>query len=157
MFGLFIQAIKGADILAWGSTETPDSAGNYKVFMPDFWGDHPQDLTNFPPKTPQQRQAVMEFMTGPANPQTVLSSMEPLHAAFQKHSPEIRTWSIVGFCWGVKMAALMTTAGTKYRAAAGCHPSLMDVQDAKQITVPFCVLPSQDENPEVSARSPSTA
>jgi dienelactone hydrolase len=150
VFGLFVQAIKGADILAFGSTETADDAGEYKVFMPDFWGDHPQDLSIFPPKTPKQRQQVYDFMTGRGNPQTVLPSMNPLHEAFQKSSPQIKSWSIVGFCWGVKMCALMTAADTKFKAAAGCHPSLMDVGDAKKVSVPFCVLPSQDEDPEVS-------
>ncbi|KPI34559.1 uncharacterized protein AB675_11191 [Cyphellophora attinorum] len=164
VFGLFVQAIKGCDILAYGSDETPDNAGDFKVFMPDFWGDHPQDLNNFPPKTPKQRQAVYDFMTGPANPKTVLPLMQPLHDAFQKHSPKINSWSLVGFCWGVKMLALVTTKGTKFQAAAGCHPSLMDVEDAKKVSVPFCIMPSQDEDPElvdawfheIKARNPNS-
>lgn len=48
------------------------------------------------------------------------------------------------------MAALTTAAGTIFKAAAGCHPSLMDVEEAKHVTVPMCLLPSQDEDPEVN-------
>ena len=121
--------------------------------MPDFWGDNPQDLNIFPPKTPEQRQKVFNFMTGPANPQTVLPSIAPLHEAYQKAYPHITSWGTVGFCWGIKMNALMCQSGTKFKAAAGCHPSLMDVEDAKKVVVPTCVLPSQDENPEVCVSS----
>lgn len=149
VFGLFVQAIKGADILAYDYAEMPDGAGEFKVFMPDFWGDHPQDLANFPPKTPKQRKAIVDFMTGPADPDKNVPLIAPLFEAFQKANPLITSWSILGFCWGVKIAALVTTKGTKFKAAAGAHPSLMDVEDAKHITVPVCILPSQDEDPQV--------
>jgi dienelactone hydrolase len=149
VFGLFIQAIKGADILASDYAPYPDGAGNFKVFMPDFWGDHPQDLANFPPKTPKQTKAIMDFFKGPGDPAKTVPLIEPLLAAFQKENPQIKTWSIVGFCWGVKIVALMTAEGTKFKAAAGAHPSLMDVDEAKKVVVPTCILPSQDEDPEV--------
>jgi hypothetical protein len=144
-----VQSIKGADILAYDYPELPDNAGQFKVFMPDFWGDHPQDLENFPPKTPKQLKKIVDFMTGPADPDKTVPLIAPLLEAFQKKNPQIKTWSILGFCWGVKIAALVTTKGTQFKAAAGGHPSLMDVEDAKHVTVPFCVLPSQDEDPEV--------
>ena len=149
VFGIFVQSIKGADILASDYEQLPDGAGDFKVFMHDFWGDHPQDLANFPPKTPKQQKAIMDFMYGPAVPAKTVPLIEPLLQAFQKDNPQITSWSILGFCWGVKIATLVTTAGTKFKAAAGGHPSLMDVEDAKHVVVPMCVLPSQDENPEV--------
>ncbi|KAF9883334.1 hypothetical protein FE257_003752 [Aspergillus nanangensis] len=147
VFGLFVQAIKGADILASDYAQMPDGAGDFKVFMPDFWGDHPQDLANFPPKTPKQRKAVIDFMTGPADPKKTLPLVGPLIEAFEATNPQITSWSTLGFCWGVKMGALTATKGTKFKAVAGCHPSLMDVEDAKHITVPVCLCPSQDEDP----------
>jgi dienelactone hydrolase len=151
VFGLFVQAIKGADILASGYAGLPDEFGDFKVFMPDFFGDNPQDLANYPPKTPKQRKAILDFMEGPANPDERLPLIEPLLNAFQKSHPQITSWSILGFCWGAKIAALATTVGTKFTAAAGCHPSLMDVEDAKHVTVPTCILASQDEDPDVSS------
>ena len=151
VFGLFIQSLKGADILASDYPELPDNAGQFKVFMPDFWGDHPQDMANFPPKTPKQIKAIDDFMTGPGNPDKTVPLIAPLLEEFQKANPQIKTWSILGFCWGVKIATLVTTKGTKFSAGAGAHPSLMDVEDTKHVTVPFCVMPSQDEDPEVRA------
>jgi dienelactone hydrolase len=89
-------------------------------------------------------------MTGPGDPARTTPLIEPLLENFQKQNPQIKTWSIVGFCWGVKIATLMTAKGTKFSAAAGAHPSLMDVADASKVVVPTCILPSQDEDPEVS-------
>jgi dienelactone hydrolase len=150
VFGLFIQSIKGADILASDYEAYPDGAGDFKVFMPDFWGDHPQDLSNFPPKTPKQTKAIIDFMTGPAEPSKTVPLIDPLLDAFQKKYPQITSWSTLGFCWGVKICTLVTAQGTKFKAAAGAHPSLMNVEDAKKVVVPTCILPSQDEDPEVS-------
>jgi hypothetical protein len=51
VFGLYIQALRGADFLASSYHQTPNDVGDFKVFMPNFWGDHPQDLANFLAKT----------------------------------------------------------------------------------------------------------
>lgn len=153
VFGLYIQAIRGADILASGYAPTPDEAGDFKVFMPDFWGDHPQDLANFPPKNPKQIKAIIDFMNGPAVPDKTLPLMTPLLEDMKKGNPGIETWAIMGFCWGGKIAALVSQPGTPYKAAAQCHPSLLDVEDAKHVTIPMVVLPSMDEDPAVSIHS----
>ncbi len=50
VFGLYIQSLKGCDILAYDYDEQPDNAGHFQVFMPDFFGDHPQKMENFPPQ-----------------------------------------------------------------------------------------------------------
>ncbi len=150
VFGLYIQALRGADILASGYAPTPDGSGDFKVFMPDFWGDHPQDLANFPPKTPKQIKAIIDFMTGPADPDKTTPLIRPMLEEIKKRNPAIETWAIMGFCWGGKIAALQSQSGTPFKAAAQCHPSLLDVEDAKHVTIPMVVLPSMDEDPAVS-------
>lgn len=150
VFGLFIQTLMGADIMAYDYKQYPDSAGDYKIFMPDFFGDNPSKIENFPPKSERQRKEIMAFITGPADPSKSVPLVEPLLEAFQNANPQITSWAIVGFCWGVKIGTLCTTKGTKFSAAGGAHPSLMDVEDAKHVAVPTCILPSQDEDPEVS-------
>jgi hypothetical protein len=112
VFGLYIQALKGADILAFDSNQLPDNAGPFKVFMPDFWGDHPQDMANFPPKTPKQLEAIVAFMTGPGDPAKTMPLVEPLFEAFQKENPQIESWALLGFCWGAKLVSFLPCAGT---------------------------------------------
>src|ERR1700709_974413 len=101
VFGLYIQALKGADILASGYEPVPDTAGDFKVFMPDFWGDHPQDLSIFPPKTPTEFKKINDFfVTGPANLDKTRPLIMPLFEAMKAKHPEIKVWAIMGFCWG---------------------------------------------------------
>ena len=96
VFGLYIQAIRGADILASDFVAQPDGAGDFKVFMPVFFGDHPSDLANYPPKTPPQMKAVTEFMNGPANPDKTVPLVFPLLEAMKRANPQIESWAIIG-------------------------------------------------------------
>jgi hypothetical protein len=41
---------------------------------------------------------------------------------------------------------MATVEGTPFSAAAEVHPSALAVEDAPKITVPICVLASQDED-----------
>jgi hypothetical protein len=75
--------------------------------MPDFWGDNPQDLSLFLPKTPARTKLIMDFFdSDPANPKKTAPSTLPLLEDMKKQHPEIKGWAIVGFCCGGKMAAL---------------------------------------------------
>ena len=114
VFGLYIQSLRGADILASDYSPVPDNAGDFRIFMPDFWGDHPQDLANFPPKTPKQTKAIVDFMNGPADPDKTLPLIMPMLEEMKKRNPAIETWAIMGFCWGGKIAALESRSGTPF-------------------------------------------
>lgn len=41
-----------------------------------------------------------------------------------------------------------STPDTPFSAAASCHPAMIDPADAPKVAVPFCLLPSQDEDPQ---------
>jgi dienelactone hydrolase len=56
---------------------------------------------------------------------------------------------MVGYCWGGKVVSMVnSTADTQFRAAAECHPAMIDPADATKIKIPLCMLASKDENPE---------
>lgn len=118
--------------------------------MPDFFGDNPADAANYPPKNPAQTKAIGDFMTGPANPNKKLPLIIPILEAIQQANPQIESWAIMGYCWGGKIAALMSQTGTPFKASAQCHPSLLEQDDASKITIPHAVLPSMEEVPQVS-------
>lgn len=95
-------------------------------------------------------------MNGPANPSLTVPLIEPMLNALKEANPEIESWAILGFCWGGKVATLVSGEGSSFKASAQAHPSLLDVQDAREVRIPHCVLPSNDEVPEVcSPLSPS--
>jgi hypothetical protein len=149
IFGMYIQTIRGADILASGHHETPDKGGDYKVFMPDWFGDEPADITHYPPKNPKDFAYIKAFMTGPAGPAGTVPKIAPIMEAIKKANPQIESWAIVGFCWGGKIAALVSQEGSLFKASGQAHPSLLDIADASKIAIPHVVLPSLDEIPEV--------
>lgn len=67
----------------------------------------------------------------------------------EKLYPNIKTWAIVGFCWGGKVVSMVTsTPDTKFAAGAECHPAMVDPADAEKIKIPLCLLASKDEDPE---------
>ncbi|CZS87910.1 hypothetical protein WAI453_000292 [Rhynchosporium graminicola] len=149
VFGEFIQTIRGADILATGYPAIPDTAGEFKVFMPDWFGDSPADLAAYPPKTPAQFKYIQEFMGGPADPSRTLPLILPLLSTLKASNPSIQSWAILGFCWGGKLAVLLSGEGSEFKASAQTHPSLLDIKDAREVRIPHCVLPSMEEVPEV--------
>ena len=48
-----------------------------------------------------------------------------------------------------QVAALVSTEGSLFRAAAQCHPSLIDLEDAKNVSIPMAILASKDEDEKV--------
>jgi dienelactone hydrolase len=49
------------------------------------------------------------------------------------------------FCWGGKVIALTSQAGTSFKAVAQCHPAMIDPNEALTISIPLCMLASKDE------------
>lgn len=64
----------------------------------------------------------------------------------------INSWGIVGFCWGGKIVNLTSQQGTKFKAAAACHPAMVDPNDAPGVTIPYCMIPSKDEDKEAVSK-----
>jgi len=145
IFGLYPQTLQGADILA--SSIATKTGNPTKVFMPD-WFEEPADIAMYPPDTPEKLAYIQNFFSVNAAPAAIIPQIEGLMRAMTEKNPTIETWGIVGFCWGGKIAALVSGPGTIFRAAAQCHPSLLDPADADNVTVPMMVLPSGDEDVE---------
>lgn len=43
---------------------------------------------------------------------------------------------------------LSSMQGSRFKAAASCHPAMVDANDAAGVTIPFAMLPSKDEPKE---------
>lgn len=46
------------------------------------------------------------------------------------------------------MVNLSSQQGTVFKAAAACHPAMVDPSDAPGVSIPFAMLPSKDEDKE---------
>ncbi|KAK1067255.1 hypothetical protein LTR33_011403 [Friedmanniomyces endolithicus] len=143
IFGFFPQTLQGADILAHA-----DAEHQYQVFMPDFFDGKPADISWYPPDNEEKGKKLGEFFNTLAAPPKTLERIPKVLKAIQAERPDIREWAVVGFCWGGKIVNLVSQEGTLFKAAAACHPAMVDAKDAPGVTIPYAMFPSKDESME---------
>ena len=140
IFGFWPQTIQGADILATGDKEQ-----SYQVFMPDFFEGQPADISWYPPDTKEKGEKLGAFFGAQAAPPKTVARIPKVIDELQTKFPDIQAWGIVGYCWGGKIVNLVSQQGSRFKAAASCHPAMVDANDAPGVTIPFLMLPSQGE------------
>jgi len=148
VFGFGPQILQGADILAHAS-----SKHQFRVFIPDFLVGNLADPNWFPPDTAEKRKAVGSYFgpQGPANADVMLSKLLSIVDVL-KEEKSVQKLGVVGYCWGAKIVSVASTENTPFGAAVELHPSGLDPADAPKITIPLCMLASQDEDgPTVKA------
>ncbi|TKA81877.1 hypothetical protein B0A55_01573 [Friedmanniomyces simplex] len=143
IFGFFPQTLQGADILAHA-----DKEHQYQVFMPDFFDGKPADISWYPPDNEEKGKKLGEFFQTAAAPPKTLERIPKVLKQIQSERPDIKEWAIVGFCWGGKIVNLVSQEGTPFKAAAACHPAMVDAKDAAGVTIPYAMFPSKDEPKE---------
>jgi len=144
IFGYFPQSIQGADILA-----TSDKDNQYQVFIPDWFEGKPADISWYPPDNDEKGKALGNFFQTTGAPPATASKVPTIVEALTKAYPSIKTWGVVGFCWGGKIVSLTTsTSSTPFKAGAECHPAMVDPSEGEGIKIPLCMLASKDEPKE---------
>ena len=166
IFGLYPQTIQGADILAHG-----DADASYMVFLyvqysiisssassfngttplthrhhhrPDFFEGNPADLSWYPPDTAEKGAKLGEWFKT-ASPPLHLPKIPGIIKAAGEYNENIRTWGIIGYCWGGKLASLLAGKSTVFKAAVQTSPALIDPVDAEKAQIPMMLLASKDE------------
>lgn len=144
IFGYFPQTIQGADILS-----TSDKDHQYQVFIPDFFEGKPADISWYPPDNDEKGKALGNFFQTTGAPPKAAEKVPTLVKEIQAKYPNIKTWGVVGFCWGGKIVSLTTsTTSTPFTAGAECHPAMVDPSEATNIKIPLAMLASKDEPAE---------
>lgn len=143
IFGYFPQTVQGADILA-----TSDHSQSYKIFMPDWFNGEPCPIEWFPPDNEDKQKKLGAFFQKNSPPSVAAKVPEYFKAVSAKY-PQIKSWAIIGFCWGGKVVSLVTSSSDNpFKAGVECHPAMVDPADAENIKVPLALLASKDEPPE---------
>jgi len=143
IFAYFPQTLQGADILS-----TSDSHNQYRVFMPDWFEGNPAHISWYPPDTKEKGEQLGAFFQNQGAPPKTAAKVPDMVKAIEKQYPDIESWGIVGFCWGGKIVSLTTSKDSVFKAAAECHPAMVDPSEAESIKIPLCMLASQDEPAE---------
>lgn len=102
----------------------------------------------YPPDTKEKGEALGNFFGTTGAPLKSAAKIPVLVKEIEKLYPNIKTWGIVGFCWGGKVVSLVTSSSDKFSAGAEVHPAMVDPADAEKIKIPLALLASKDENPE---------
>lgn len=141
IFGFFDQTIQGADILATSHANT-----KYRVFMPDWFKHEPYPIEAFPANNPERKELLDGFFQRNP-PQGVAKQLPEFVQKAKAKYPEIKSWGILGFCWGGKVVSLATsTPKPPFVVAGECHPAMVDPEDAVGIQVPIIMLASMNED-----------
>ncbi|KIW16974.1 hypothetical protein PV08_04165 [Exophiala spinifera] len=146
IFGFFPQTIQGADILAHSSEK------HYQVFMPDWFDGNPADISWYPPDTEDKGRKLGAFFNTEAAPAKTVDRVMKVMNKLQSNYPNMKSWGVVGYCWGGKIVNLVSQQGTPFKAAASCHPAMVDPNDAPNVTIPILSIPSMDEDKSAMAQ-----
>jgi len=140
IFGYFDQTVQGADILATSHTQ------KHQVFIPDWFKGEPCPIEWYPPNTPEKQKDLGAFF-GKNPPTGVAQALPGFVDALKAKHPEIKSWALLGFCWGGKVVSLVTShpSTNPFSIAAECHPAMVDPKDAEGIRVPLVMLASKEE------------
>ncbi|KAI1620182.1 carboxymethylenebutenolidase [Exophiala viscosa] len=140
IFGFFPQTLQGADIIAHAHNEH-----QFRVFMPDFFEGKPADISWYPPDNEEKGKKLGEFFQTSAAPPKTVERIKSVMSELKSSNPGIQDWGIVGYCWGGKIVNLVSASGTLFKAAATCHPAMIDPNDAANVTIPMLMIPSGEE------------
>ncbi|KAJ1335932.1 dienelactone hydrolase family protein [Microdochium nivale] len=140
IFGFFPQTLQGADILS-----SSHATEQFRVFIPDWFGGEPCPIEIFPPDTKEKEEQLGSFFKK-FPPPGIAAKVPAYVKAVAEKNPEIKSWAILGYCWGGKVTTLVTSSNENpFKAAAVVHPAMVDPVDAEGIKVPFAMLASKDE------------
>jgi len=82
------------------------------------------------------------------NPAKTVERMPRVLEELKRLHPEIRSWGILGFCWGGKVVSLVTKDGA-FKGAAMAHPAFPLPGKAEEVATPLLILPTKGEKKEV--------
>lgn len=114
--------------------------------MPDFFEGKPADISWYPPDTDEKGQKLGEFFKTTAAPPKTVERLGKVMKELKDKNPDIKNWGVLGYCWGGKIVNLVSQQNTVFKAAAACHPAMVDANDAPEVTIPIMMLPSKDES-----------
>jgi len=139
IFGYFDQTIQGADILSTSDHQ------KYKVFIPDWFAGDPCPIDWYPPDN-EEKQKKLGAWFGANPPGSVAERLPGLVKALEAKYPKVKSWGVLGFCWGGKVVSLVTSGNTNpFVIAAEAHPAMVDPKEAENIKVPLIMLASGEE------------
>jgi dienelactone hydrolase len=97
-----------------------------------------------PPDSKEKGEKIGRWFQSAAPPKHLPRVPDIVRAA-QEVNSNIKSWGIIGYCWGDKMASLITSDDRTFKAAVQTSPAVVDASDAEKVVIPMMMLASKDE------------
>ncbi|KAL2218203.1 putative dienelactone hydrolase [Thermoascus aurantiacus ATCC 26904] len=140
IFGYYPQTLLGADRLA----QHLDAL----TLVPDLFEGTQGDINWLSMEPAERMQAVQKFLTEVAEPKKNAEKLVAIVTECKKKYPSIEKWGVLGLCWGGKLAAIVSGPQSLFNVSGQAHPSFLDTNEARNMTIPHIVLASYDESKE---------
>ncbi|RAL03163.1 uncharacterized protein BO80DRAFT_470820 [Aspergillus ibericus CBS 121593] len=137
IFGISSQTLQGADLLA--------ARLNSVVLVPDFFNGGGAAAEWFPPDTEEKNKKLWGFINTHASIPEKVEILKKVIAESTPRFSSVKGWAGFGLCWGGKVTVQISGLDSPFLASAQVHPGLMDVEEARKLTIPHIVLASKDE------------
>nr|XP_019010459.1 uncharacterized protein I206_04928 [Kwoniella pini CBS 10737]OCF49240.1 hypothetical protein I206_04928 [Kwoniella pini CBS 10737] len=137
IFGFWDTTIQGSDLLASHLLLTSPT----KIYMPDVFKGKA-----FPKDRDGDKEELKKFFSGTAKLDDRLPEVLNFAQTLKKDHKRV---SILGYCWGGKLALLSLDKKTPFCCGAVIHPAMIAVEDGDNLTVPLGFYPSKDEPTDV--------
>ncbi|TGO23533.1 hypothetical protein BPAE_0129g00170 [Botrytis paeoniae] len=135
IFGFWTQTLLGADILA--STKTSSSPQGIKVFVPDFFGSgNEADIAYWPADTDEKWEYIFKVFREQAEKEKSLRKTLGIINVLKERDEvkNLKSWGLLDIV-GVQSDNGFARR-TIFKPGAQTHPSLVDSEDAKLVTIP---------------------
>lgn len=139
----------GADILA--------SSLKALVFSPDFFHGEPLSAEIFALSAEEKGKVFQKFSQGPGNFEQGVKNSLAILKDLQAEYPNIKNWAFHGYCWGGKIAAILSSQGTEYTVTGASHPGRIDPAEAKALKTPHISLLSGEDGSDEEAAAYAAA
>lgn len=114
------------------------------VAVPDVRRGHNWPMDMYPPP-PDKREAFYKYLENEANPK--LRGVEVLRCIdYLRETREVESVSILGLCWGAKVASLIDSYDGIVKCVVGAHPSFLKSEDGEKTTIPTLMMPCAEDN-----------
>jgi dienelactone hydrolase len=137
IFGLHPNKYELADWLA--------AHKQISVAVPDVRRGKNWPIDQYPPPDEETKKKFYKYLESDANPS--LRSIEVKATIdFLMREKGAETVSLLGLCWGAKVAALIDSYNGRVKCVIGAHPSFLKSEDGEKATVPILMMPCKEDN-----------
>lgn len=115
------------------------------VAIPDVRRGKNWPIDQYPPPNDEIKAKFYKYLENDASPSLRgVEVKETIDFLFREHGA--KTVSLLGLCWGAKVASLIDSYNGRVKCVIGAHPAFLKPEDGEKTTIPTLMLPCKEDN-----------